>query len=50
MNSKKKAIKDEMHIVCYWYWTINEFIIIDENNQIDFSFEIVRNWWRKKMM
>lgn len=45
-----KAIKDENAYSVLLILDNHEFIIIDENNQIDFSFEIVRNWWRKKMI
>jgi hypothetical protein len=27
-----------------------EFLVVNENNEIDFSFEILRNWWRKKTL
>jgi hypothetical protein len=27
-----------------------EFLLINEHNQINFSFEILRNWWRKKTL
>ena len=43
-----KAIKDENAYSVLLILDNHEFIIIDENNQIDFSFEIVRNWWHKK--
>jgi len=43
-----KAIKDENAYSALLILDNHEFIIIDENNQIDFSFEIVRLWWRKK--
>lgn len=43
-----KAIKDENAYSVLLILDNHEFIIIDENNQIDFSFEIVRHWWRKK--
>jgi len=49
-NELLKAIKDENAYSVLLILDNHEFIIIDENNQIDFSFEIVRNWWRKKMM
>ena len=47
-NELLKAIKDENAYSVLLILDNHEFIIIDENNQIDFSFEIVRNWWRKK--
>lgn len=28
----------------------HEFIVMNDKNQFDFSFEIVRNWWRKKSL
>ncbi len=43
-----KAIKDENAYSVLLTLDNHEFIIIDQSNQIDFSFEIVRNWWRKK--
>ena len=44
------AINDENAYSVLLILDNHEFIIIDGNNQIDFSFEIVRNWWRKKMI
>ena len=43
-----KAIKDENAYSVLLTLDNHEFIIIDQSNQIDFSFEIVRHWWRKK--
>lgn len=43
-----KAIKDENAYSVLLILDNHEFIIIDQSNQIDFSFEIVRHWWSKK--
>jgi len=42
------AVKDKNAYSVLLILVNHEFIIINENNQIDFSFEIVRHWWRKK--
>jgi AAA+ ATPase superfamily predicted ATPase len=45
-----RAVKDENAYSVLLILDNHEFIIINENNQIDFSFEIVRHWWHKKMI
>lgn len=49
-NALLKSIKDDNAYAMLLILMAQEFIIIDENNQIDFSFEIVRHWWHKKTM
>lgn len=43
-----QSIKEENAYLMLLILTSQEFIVINEQNEIDFSFEIVRNWWRKK--
>jgi hypothetical protein len=49
-NKLLQSIKEENAYGVLLILLNQEFIIMDENNQIDFSFEIVRNWWHKKTM
>ena len=42
------AIRDEGVYRILLLLASQEFIVIDENQRYDFSFEIVRNWWKKK--
>ena len=42
------AIRDEGVYRILLLLASQEFIVMDENQRYDFSFEIVRNWWKKK--
>lgn len=45
-----QSIKDENAYLTLLILKSQEFIVMNEHNEIDFSFEIVRNWWNKKSM
>ncbi|MFZ1789782.1 MAG: P-loop NTPase fold protein [Saprospiraceae bacterium] len=45
-----ESLKDENVYSILLILVNQEFLVLNEHNQIDFSFEIVRNWWIKKTM
>jgi hypothetical protein len=45
-----ESLKDENVYSILLILVNQEFLVINEHNQIDFSFEILRNWWRKKTL